>query len=88
MSVYDIIVQIEWNILLPNNTQKNPLCILPNVIFAVNPLPTPLLSVVNIINIWFPKDVTGDGTEFPVTKINNLSLSLPPSYIFKFAFPS
>ena len=57
--------------------------ILPNVIFAVNPLPPSFSLVVNIINIWFSKDVTGDGAEFPVSEINRSSLSLPPSYNFK-----
>ena len=57
--------------------------ILPNVIFAVNPLPPSFPLVVNIINIWFSKDVTEDGVEFPVSEINRSSLSLPPSYNFK-----
>ena len=35
--------------------------ILPNVIFAVNPLPTPLLSMIKVINIWFLDDVPRDG---------------------------
>ena len=81
-----MITQIERNVLLGKIIYKiNHLfmIILPNVIFPVNPLPTPLLSEVKIINIWFPKDVTGDGTEFPVTEVNKSSLSLPPSYIFK-----
>ena len=52
--------------------------ILPNVIFAVNPLPPSFPLVVNIKNIWFSKDVTEDGAE-----INRSSLSLPPSYNFK-----
>ena len=57
---------------------KEILKYVPNVIFAVNPLPTPLPSEKNLINIWFLKDVIGDGAEFPVTKFNNSSLSLPP----------
>ena len=44
--------------------------LLPKVIFAVNPLPPSLPSVVNITNIWFPTDVTGDGAIFPVSDIN------------------
>ena len=54
--------------------------ILPNVIFAVNPLPTPLLLEINLINIWFLKDFNGDGAEFPDREIIDSSLSLPPSY--------
>ena len=62
--------------------------LLPNLIFAVNPLPFPLPSEVNLINNRFLKDVTGDGAEFPVSELNNSSLSLPPSYIFKLEFSS
>ena len=62
--------------------------ILPNIIFAVKPLPTPLLSEENLINIWFLKDFIGDGAEFPFSDINRSSLSLPPLYNFKFALPS
>ena len=40
------------------------------------------------MNIWFPKDVNGDGAEFPVSEINNSSLLLPPSYIFKYVLES
>ena len=72
----EMITQIERNILLPNNTWY--LILLPNVIFAVNPLPTPLPSEENLINIWFLKDAIEDGAEFPVTELNNSSLSLPP----------
>ena len=39
----------------------------PNVIFAVNPLPTPLPSEENLINIWFLRDIIRDGAEYPVT---------------------
>ena len=62
--------------------------ILPNIIFAVKPLPSPLSSDEKLINIWFVKDVIGDGAEFPVTEFNNSSLSLPPLYKFKYEFPS
>ena len=62
--------------------------ILPNIIFAVNPLPTPFPSEDNMMNIWFLKDVIGDGAEFPITELNNSSLSLPPLYNFKLEFPS
>ena len=48
--------------------------ILPNVIFAVNPLPPSFPLVVNIKNIWFSKDVTEDGAEFSVTEISKSSL--------------
>ena len=62
--------------MIPN---RNPYVvnILPNIIFAVKPLPTPLSSDENLINIWFLKDVIGDGAEYPVTELNNSSLSLP-----------
>ena len=61
--------------------------ILPNIIFAVNPLPTPFPSEDNMMNIWFLKDVIGDGAESPVKLINS-SFSLPPLYKFKYEFPS
>ena len=64
-----------------NSEQKNRYPdvknILPKKILAVNPLPTPLPSEENLINIWFLKDVIGVGAEFPVTELNNSSLSLP-----------
>ena len=61
--------------------------ILLNIIFAVNPLPTPFPSEDNMMNIWFLKDVIGDGAESPVKLINS-SFSLPPLYKFKYEFPS
>ena len=70
--------------------KRNPYVVnmLPNKILAVNPLPTPLLSEVNIIKIWFPEDFSREGAEFPVSELKNSSLSLPPLYNCKSEFPS
>ena len=67
---------------------KEILQYVPNIIFAVNPLPTPFPSEENLINNWFLKDVMGDSAGFPVRELINSSLLLPPSKIFKKAFTS
>ena len=77
---------IKWS--QRNGNPPYVVIILPNLMFAVNPLPTPLLSEVNTTNIWFPEDLSREGAEFPVTELNNSSLSLPSLLNFKLAFPS
>ena len=80
-------MKIWKKIFFPNNNEY-VVNILPNIIFVVNPLPTPLLLEVNLINIWFPEDVCREGAEFPVSELNNSSFSLPPLYKFKYEFSS
>ena len=86
--IYLLVDKANYDFKILHNRNPYVVIILPNVIFAVNPLPTPLLSEVNIINIWFPEDFNREVPEFPVPDIKRSSLLLPPLYNFKLAFPS
>ena len=74
LKFYKVLLYYQIN----NNINPYAVNILPNIIFAVKPLPTPLSSDENLINIWFFKDFIEDGAEYPITELNNSSLSLPP----------